>query len=446
MQSSAGSVVAVTSVQTVATSVRDLTGQGLTTSDRDQPAPVRTFASNCAALNMRPGQLAAEEELIARELETWPERIARERARDAKLRRKAKADYKRDWKNARKVNRELDRTEAGPAPPPEMPTPDHLARRDRERKKWSNKRRKLAYLRTMQAKALKPYNPKLAGRMFLCERIGREYTCVECGSQGTVPVGCNVRGCPACESKKADKDAAKYGACFEGRRTRMITFTQKNVEITGHVENDAAALRAALKKLAPWFRKIRQNPLFTVALAGGIWKREVTVKTDGERVWWHVHLHVLYWGAYIRQPLLSAAWQQLSGACIVDIRERDNVREVVKYACKAFDYEDNQSENRAGKGQTFNQVEVATAGRITAGFLLDLWQRASRRLRLIQTFGEAYAVPDPEDGDPQCPDCGGFHFQVRRCVVPYLATGPPAVDLWRGADLYNPPQKVEPAI
>lgn len=396
---------------------------------------------------MRPDELQAEEELITRELETPGERIDRERKEAQRLARKKKAAYRRDWKNARKLNRELDRIR-GPEPSPAtVPTLDYLKRRKGERTHWANKRRKLAHLRTIQANALKPYNPRVAARMFLCERIGREYTCVACGSSGIVPIGCNVRGCPACESKKADKDAAKYGACFEGKRTRLITFTQANVAITGDVEADAERLRAALMKLAPWFRKIRHNPLFNSALAGGLWKREVTVKAspDGARVWWHVHLHVLYWGAYIRQPDLKEAWQQLSGAEIVHIREMKNVREIVKYACKAFDYEDNHKEAREGKGQTFAQVERGTSGRITAGFLLDLWQRASRRLRLIQTFGEAYAIADPEDGDPQCPECGGFHFEVRKCVIPYLATGPPAVDLWRGADLYKPPTLFESA-
>ena len=465
VQLSAGSVVAVTSVQTVATSVEGHTRQRVTTNAESEAVAGESFPTKCHRFGMKPSELNEHEAWGARQLETISEQLDRERNEAARRRRKEKTDYKRDWKNARRLNRERDRADAGPEAPPKIPTLDYLARRSGERTRYENKRRKLAYLRTMQAKALKPYNAGLSNRMYLCERIGREYTCVGCGSTGIVPVGCNVRGCPACESKKADKDTAKYGACFEGKRRRLITFTLQNTPVTGVVKTDADALRRALRQLSRSFRAIRQDSTlkftwehpygarkwefdFRAALAGGLWKREVTVKCDDEtgEVWWHVHLHVLYWGAYIPQDDLSAAWHQLTGARIVDIRECKNLREIVKYACKAFDYEDNHHENRKGKGQTFAQIEANTRGRITAGFLLDLWQQASRRLRLIQTFGEAYAVADPEDGDPQCPDCGGFHFQVRPCVVPYLATGPPAVDLWRGADLYKPPPKVEPTI
>ena len=405
-------------------------------------------------LDLRPAELAALDAEILREMETGAERRATLKKEKQQRERKEKRQLARDWRRARKLNRELDRIRAGEPPGPRPPTSKERQARTAAQVRYENKRRKLAHLRTISAKALKPHNKRLAGRMFLCERMGRQYTCVACGSSGIVPVGCNVRGCPACERKKADRDAAKYGESFDGKRARLATFTMRNVPITGDIDEDAGALRAALCELAPAFRQLRHNKQpgtdparpfdFKACMVGGIWKREVTVKCspDGVTVWWHVHLHVLFWGRFIPQPELKAAWKALTGCTIVDIREMQNVREIVKYACKAFDYTATHGESRAGKGMTFAQVETVTGKRITAGHLLNLWQRGSRRLRLIQTFGDAYAVPDPEDSDPQCPDCGGFCFEVKKCVIPYDPRGPPLVDLWRGADLYNPPPMI----
>jgi hypothetical protein len=444
--------LALTSLDTIGTSVERTNGRarlaGL------QAAAVADFSQAVAETgNFEAAQTLAhtwakERQLEAQELErearaarTWA-KAARQRQKEARAKTGRKRQLKAEARKARVQELEEEHRKAWrPGPPLGEQKTSEL------REKADDTRRKL---KARAWKELEPYNAKAARRMSACERTGRKYTCTACGSQGVVPIGCDVRGCPLCDAHKADADAQAYAPMFEKKFARFMTLTVRNVKLEGPppgaseddtaraVAADAKIIRTELQRLTRAFRQLRQAKAFAAALDGGLWKREITLKCRAGRVEVHPHLHVMFWGRFIPQADLSRAWEARTGACIVDIRKAPGIREAVKYSCKAFNYAQDKGEDAARAGQSFQTISEKTGGRFSVGYLMAVWIRATRNLHLVRCFGDGFKWLPPEAA-AICPDCGGCHWLIETTKIAYMPQGPPTDRIWRGSDLYPRP-------
>jgi hypothetical protein len=95
------------------------------------------------------------------------------------------------------------------------------------------------------------------------------------------------------------------------QRWRMVTLTLKSSK---------APLKAQLKSLRSFFRRLRQRAVWKKAVTGGIAVIEVTFnRTTLE---WHPHLHVVCTGEYIPRDGVVKDWKEITGGSwLVDIRK-----------------------------------------------------------------------------------------------------------------------------
>jgi len=149
---------------------------------------------------------------------------------------------------------------------------------------------------------------------------------------------------------------------------------------------------------------------------GGIYSFEVTHSAE---CGWHLHIHSLIGSSYIDQGELSREWEQITGACVVDIRAvqgKDKwgaVKEVVKYPAKAATF--------LGESALVNEFLLAT-----------------ERVNLAYGFGALYRVRTRRHSEAKmrCPVCGGtdidfgngMGFCVPRIAVEKVVGG----YIWRG--------------
>ncbi|GAI09492.1 unnamed protein product, partial [marine sediment metagenome] len=180
-------------------------------------------------------------------------------------------------------------------------------------------------------------------------------------------------------------------------------------------------LKEGVKKSLKAFEKIRRNLLENQRskerkTKGCVWSVELGPENLS------IHIHVLYWGRYISQRVLSDEWKRLTGKFYVDIR------------C---------AKNKSKKNKGLWGVILEATKYVTKG-LVDLNTetafRIERELFNIRTFGTSgifYGKIKPEK--PACPFCGsdeGFFYVGVQEKSRHIMT---AIDIQRQfwKDLWN---------
>jgi hypothetical protein len=141
---------------------------------------------------------------------------------------------------------------------------------------------------------------------------------------------CGDRFCVPCCKARSLRIQANLLAWCKGQRVRFVTLT---------LRPESESLSACLDHLIRSFTRLRAQKLWSDNVTAGAYTVEMTRGRAGTH--WHVHLHALVIGSYIRQSELSEGWRQASGgSVIVDVREvKDHDRGVyyvAKYAAKGF--------------------------------------------------------------------------------------------------------------
>lgn len=273
-------------------------------------------------------------------------------------------------------------------------------------------------------------------------RCGKQSVQLECPDLGGgcgydenyVPISCDHRGCPDCAKRRIGELVAKYEQAVWGwEAPTFYTFTiprvqdpavgvrrckeafgrlrRRTIPTAGAAVRDgesnawgwsmedvgagsgASVWRTELvgagrrdlagRLEAKYVRKGRAIP-FDELVTAGFYALDIKQKEDG----YHVHIHALADGAYIPQAALSAVWEDITGAPVVDVRRiygrdgqtmEDAIMETVAYACKPSEFE------------TFDDA-AAFYGEVKGS-------------RMVQPFGDLFGnVPDLE-GDLECERC-----------------------------------------
>ncbi len=196
---------------------------------------------------------------------------------------------------------------------------------------------------------------------------GEKWTVVTCGEHIAAKIPfhrCNIRYCPLCGSRRANKYVKKYLPYvveFVKQNPRfkpcLLTLTQKKIK--GESKKDAR------ERILKSFKQLIRRKFFVEYFAGGIWACEVTESESGN----HSHLHiVIFRRKFIDAKLLKEEWSKVSpGAKNLNIRLIDSLenglRESIKYISKPIPAEN----------LTLQSVKE----------ILEL-----KGLRMIDTFGE----------------------------------------------------------
>lgn len=261
-----------------------------------------------------------------------------------------------------------------------------------------------------------------AKRLVECGRKSVELECCDCGEHEFVPMHCDSALCPTCGKRKMGRVAGRYAERVGSwkhptmLRLSMPTRVEPGVE---EVERAVDALRGAFgrlrrRKVEPsgdgweweeWKRSLRQMGerglaarLQTEYVSQGKWIPveellrggfyAVDVKQGEDRTL-NIHLHILANVPWFPQAALSALWDDLMDAPVVDIRRvdgrgeqdmEDAVMETIGYAAKAPEYVDASD-------------EVA-------------YFRALKGSKLVQPFGSLHGNTPPSE-ELQCSECDG---------------------------------------
>jgi hypothetical protein len=177
---------------------------------------------------------------------------------------------------------------------------------------------------------------EVAESMSLC---GQRFDVLTCGQHIVAKMPyhrCNVRYCPMCASRRANKYKSKYlpyALAFVKLSPVpltpcLLTLTQKKIK--------GEKLIDARNRLMTSFRKFIRHSFFNDYFAGGIYALENTVSDDGN----HCHLHtVVFRKKFVNHTLLKEHWATVSaGAENLNIKRIDSLesglKECIKYISK----------------------------------------------------------------------------------------------------------------
>lgn len=242
-------------------------------------------------------------------------------------------------------------------------------------------------------------------------RVGK---CLDCGAAPAFPITCGHRLCPDCAARRGAILVSEHEDMLRQLRyPKMLTLTFLSVK---HLD------KSYIKWARGCWTKLRRRKVMAVCW-GGIYSFEATYSIE---YGWHLHIHSLIGSGYISQASLSREWEQITGACVVDIRAVGSgakekwkaTKEVVKYPCKATTF--------LGSSALVNEFLLAT-----------------ERVNLAYGFGALYRVRTRRhsEGKMRCPVCGGididfssgFGFCVPRICVEKVVGG----YIWRSPPVSN---------
>ena len=209
-----------------------------------------------------------------------------------------------------------------------------------------------------------------------CVPLYRVFTHRTCGAKLIVPVRCKSRFCFRCARLRSRELVAKYLPVLAVMKNRkFLTLTLKDVP--------RGKLNAARREIVRCLGKLRRRKLFQ-GVRAGVWALDVTF--DGD---WHVHVHVIIDGPYIRQADLSREWAQITaGSPVVWIEKCRGLvkasKELLKYVAKFWKIDDHLA---------MQELKVAFKGKKQ----VDCWGAA--RSGCISGVGS-------ESGGVVCPRCG----------------------------------------
>ena len=213
-----------------------------------------------------------------------------------------------------------------------------------------------------------------------CGQYVREFKTKCCNRTYYSNMPCGLRTCYFCARKRMldrtrkivkfvkslDQERKKYG-----HRLRFITFAY----------GTKGGIKKSVERSLKAFEKIRRNLLETKREKYIDKKNKKTKERKTEGCIWSVelgsknlsvHIHVIYWGKYIPQKVLSDEWKRLTGKFYVDVRCAKNkskkkkglwgiVLEITKYVTKGLIYLDTDTAFKIEK-ELFNIRTFGTSG------------------------------------------------------------------------------------
>ena len=146
------------------------------------------------------------------------------------------------------------------------------------------------------------------------EQCGRESWIVEnenkAGHYAVRKNGCRHRFCESCADQRRLRIVKNLTAHTGKARVRLPTLTLKAV---------ATPLRSQIGRLIDSWRKMSRVPSIKLLLRGGATVMELTINPVTGL--WHPHLHVIFHGLYLPQPLVRKHWHRITGdSFICDVR------------------------------------------------------------------------------------------------------------------------------
>jgi len=148
-------------------------------------------------------------------------------------------------------------------------------------------------------------------------------TCRECGEVTKMPYRCNVKWCPRCAWRIAQK-RKELLRMFTSKihQPKHLVLTQRNFEVL--TNRKIKKMVAALSKIRK--RKCMRN------VRGGCVSIEITNEGNG----WHLHSHWLVDADWLPMADVSVAWgklvkQEFAIVKVKDVRGQDYLKEICKY-------------------------------------------------------------------------------------------------------------------
>jgi len=207
-----------------------------------------------------------------------------------------------------------------------------------------------------------------------CNKEVLPFKCLDCNRIFYVPNRCDLRICPDCNERYAQKFKARYGPVIKRmlgkkgkNRPMLVTVTTTNKGTIPTGDEIKAHNKAIGKLIRKFFR-------------GGVSVNEVKGT--------FLHSHIIADGPYTPQKKLSEEWKRLTGDKVVDIREiKRNTRDVINYICKylkkPYPYEDTKE-----------------GCSLAIEFL-----KSFKGVRRVHSFGIFYNTPPPKREKWACPYC-----------------------------------------
>lgn len=149
--------------------------------------------------------------------------------------------------------------------------------------------------------------------------------CSHCGHVLKVRLSCGDRTCPECRRKWFGYHF-KFLVNIVGHwhKPYFLTLTIKNISDKSFGKYNVQDIRECFGKFRKRFKK---------RIIGGFYVIQATNRGRG----WHLHLHVIFDGAFLPKEVISKVWSEISGGSyIVDIKEVKSPKEAVRYLLSDF--------------------------------------------------------------------------------------------------------------
>ena len=182
------------------------------------------------------------------------------------------------------------------------------------------------------------------------QRCGEEEifrTCRGCSAVERFTYRCNLKWCPRCQWRlTAERKELLTLWSTRIKQPKHMVLTQKNFPIL---------TRSKLKSHKAKLASLRRRKIFR-SVKGGCVSVEITNEGNG----WHLHSHWLLDVRWLDMSRISQIWGQMCGqefaiVKIMDVRNRDYVKEVSKYVCEG-------SELASWPAEKINEFVTAVRG------------------------------------------------------------------------------------
>lgn len=221
---------------------------------------------------------------------------------------------------------------------------------------------------------------RTAQSMALC---GQKFDVLTCGEHivaETPNHRCNVRYCPLCSGRRANKYRRKYlpyALAFVKLSPVkltpcLLTLTQKKIK--------SEKLKDSRERILKSFKKLIRHNFFADYFDGGIFTIENTISDDGN----HCHIHcVVFRKRFIDHKLLKLQWAKVSaGAENLNIKLIDDLEsglgECIKYISKPLDVD------------KFERKHLSELLEIKGKRMIDTFGK-------FRSFSVAYELPEEEE-------------------------------------------------
>lgn len=135
---------------------------------------------------------------------------------------------------------------------------------------------------------------------------------------------CHSRWCVPCSRQRAARICGNLRTKFNDGSLRFLTFTMKHSD---------TPLPQQIDRIYASFRTLRRLPLWQAHVDGGAAVLEI--KHSHRDHLWHVHIHMLAQGRYIRHADLKREWHRITGdSFVVDVRPVNSADDAARYITK----------------------------------------------------------------------------------------------------------------